>query len=76
MIPALTSPHVFACHCDVQPDRIVAGLLVTHEDCELGTHTLYNPENEGECYAVNLAELPDRPYQVVLNRVSIPDANQ
>lgn len=73
MISALTSPVIFACHCTIEPDRIVAGLLVLHEDCELGTHTLYN---DSEPYPIALTQIPDRPYNVTLSRVPLQHVNQ
>lgn len=45
MIISLTGNVVFACHCKVAGDRIIAGLLVLDEDFSPGIHELWDAED-------------------------------
>jgi hypothetical protein len=69
MIPALTSPVVFACHCELEAGKIQVGILVFHEDFEPGVHTLYDPLTE-QPYPVSIPDLPNPSYTVELDYVS------
>lgn len=66
MIPALTSPVVFACHCQPEPNGVEVGILVFNDDFEPGLHTLYSADREGESHQVYIPILPNPSYNVTL----------
>lgn len=46
MIRALTSPDVYAVHCQVEDNGIQAGILLLSEDFRPGSHFLYDLDTQ------------------------------
>lgn len=55
---ALTSPHVFACHCSIETDRTQVGILILSEDFQPGVHSLYALDDPSQSIACNIPYQP------------------
>jgi hypothetical protein len=62
---ALTSPDVFAVHCQVEDDCIQVGILVLGEDFQPGFHHLYNLDTQ-QRYTVSITRPSSPQYQARL----------
>ena len=67
LIPALTSPAAFACHCTVETDLIRVGILLLSDEFEAGGQLLWQGDRS---YAVHIPMFEAQiVYEAVLPRL-------
>ncbi len=65
LLRALSSPDVFAVHCQVEDDGIQVGILVLGEDFQPGFHSLYDLDTQ-QRYSVSIPRSSSPQYKVKL----------
>jgi hypothetical protein len=72
MIPYLSSPNVFACHCESANGLLTVGILALNDDFEPGLHRLY--DEAGQLYQVQIPAIALQvSYKTILPIISAPD---